>query len=146
MRVDLPAVDDDPAAGGGQQAAQDAQQRRLARARRPLDRHDLAPRHGERDPAEHRHLVRPFAVDLRHVVGLEHGHEHRPSVPDSAQPRKTIAGSSDATLRNDSDAAPRQSACVPTKTRAASVGETIILMSNRARTGPRPSVRARARP
>ena len=51
------------------------------------------------------------------------------------QPRKTIAGSSDATLRNDSDAAPRQSTCVPTKTRAASVGETIIFMSSRARTG-----------
>jgi GNAT superfamily N-acetyltransferase len=72
----------------------------------------------------------------------DHGQDARAT---SAQPRKTMAGSSDATLRNDSDAAPRQSACVPTYTRAASVGDTIIFMSSRARAGSNPNASARAR-
>ena len=42
--IDHLAVDDDAAAGGGEQAAQDAQERRLARARGPIERHHLAPR------------------------------------------------------------------------------------------------------
>ena len=49
-------------------------------------------------------------------------------------------------LPADSNAAARQSACVPTKTRAVSVGVTIIAMSSRDRTGARPIRQRRPTP
>ena len=45
-----------------------------------LQRHDLAPRHRQRDPVQHRHLVRPLAVDLRHIAAFEHSHDPQHSV------------------------------------------------------------------
>ena len=86
--------------------------------------------------------MRPFAVGLCQIAPFEHSHRNAISFSsaqcNSAQPRKTIAGSSDATLRNDKAAAPRQSVCVPTKTRAASVGETFIFISYRDKAGASP--------
>jgi len=55
------------------EAADEIQQRRLARARRPHERDEIALGNVESEPVQHLDLLLAALVDLRHVVDLNHG-------------------------------------------------------------------------
>ncbi len=131
-RVDALAVHHHLAAGRRQDAAQDRQQRGLARAGRPLERHHLAAPDLEADAAQDGHGLAALAELLGDVVSADGGHDCGLL---ARQPRKTRAGSMPATLRNEMIAAARQSASVPANTKAAKSGVMINLRSTLARSG-----------
>src|SRR5208337_4184734 len=143
--VDLTALDGQPAPPGSQQAAQDTQQGRLARPRGTFKSHDLAAAERQRDAPQDLHLVRALAIGLGDVTRLEHGHSRPSMIALHDQPRNTMAGSSDLTLRNETIDADRQSTWVATKTRAAIPLVTAIFMSSLTSSGSSPNVSTRPR-
>ena len=106
-------------------AAEDREERRLAGARRPLERDDLAALQREGDAAQDRDGLPPFAKLLTTSAtrgrssgtprtGTVSGREELLAV-DVSRGRRA-PGRSAATLRNETIAAARQSRSVPTKT------------------------------
>ncbi len=75
--VDAAAADQDLARGGLVEAADQVQQRGLAGARGPHQRHEVALGDVEREPLQHRHLLLAALVDLAHVAHLHHCLAHR---------------------------------------------------------------------
>src|SRR6266545_2818989 len=86
--------------------------------------------------------MRPFLIRLSDVKRFEHDHSGLSLTAHHDQPRNTMAGSSDLTLRKETIEADRQRTWVATKARAAIDGVTDIFMSSLTRSVASPRVSA----
>ena len=127
----LLSVDDDPSRRGSQQAAEDKEQRGFPRSRRTLEHDHLAAFQLQGDSSEDGYRLLPLDETFGNTDSFKNGH----IAFFLDQPRKTIAGSRPAILRNEINEAPRQSAIAPRKTSPIRIGGMISFKSNSAMSG-----------